>query len=190
MNPDGGTDSRIARLKNDPLDWGHSRKETYMIRKLIGAVAMTAMTATAALASGPDVAEVTVTADVAAITNERAASFWGNIAPDLQGAILARLVDRLSDDGATITVDVREIALANAFERAFQLEDAVLVGQVNVSHPTDNSIFDSYELSLSLEGGQIIDSSGQTIVVSGVDTPEAYQVLISRFADGVIERLD
>lgn len=161
-----------------------------MIRNLAGAVAITAMTATAALASGTDVAEVNVTVDVSAITNERAASFWGTLAPDLQGAILARLVDRLADDGATITVDVRELALANAFERAFQLEDAVLVGQVNVSHPTDNSVFDSYELSLSLEGGQIANEAGQIVRVSGIDTPEVYEALISRFAADVVERLD
>ena len=158
-----------------------------MLRNFISAAALTALAAGTALAS--DVAAVNVTADVAAISNERAASYWGNIAPDLQGAILARLVDRLSDDGVTITVDLREVALASAFERAFQIEDAVLVGQVNVSHPVDNSLFDSYELSLSLEGGQTVDALQQTIVVTGIDTPEAYETLINRFADGVIDRL-
>jgi hypothetical protein len=64
------------------------------------------------------------------------------------------------------------------------------VGQVNVSHPTDNSIFDTYELSLSLEGGQITNEAGQIIMVSGIDTPEVYQALISRFAADVVERLD
>jgi hypothetical protein len=164
--------------------------ETPVIRNPAGAAAVTAMTATAALASGTEVTEVNVTADVTAITNGRAAAFWANIAPDLEGAILARPVDRLADDGATITVDIRELALADAFERAFSLEDAVLGGQVNVSHPTDNTAFDSYEPSLSLEGGQLIDTAGQVIVVTGIDAPEAYATLVERFAQGVVERPD
>jgi len=161
-----------------------------MIRSLMTAAAVAALTAGTVFASDTTVSSVNVTADVSAIANERAAVFWVNIADDLQGAILARLVDKLGDDGATINVDVRELALANAFERSFNIADAVLVAQVNVSHPSDNTVFNSYELSLTLGSSYVTDAEGKVISITGVDTPEAYQTLVDRFADNVVERLN
>lgn len=161
-----------------------------MFRTLLGAALLSATAATAALATVETVAEVKVEADLTAISNERAAAYWATLPEDLQGAILARLTDKLGEEGATVSVDIREIELANAFEQAFDINDAVLVGQVNISDLNDNTAYDSYELSISLEGGQVVDASGNTIVVTGIDTPEAYRTLVDRFADGVVERLN
>jgi len=169
---------------------GRNRKDDTMFRTLLGAALLSATAATAALATVDTVAEVKVEADLTAISNERAAAYWATLTDDLQGAILARLTDKLAEEGATVSVDIREIELANAFERAFDISDAVLVGQVNISDLNDSTAYDSYELSVSLEGGQVVDAAGNTIVVTGIDTPEAYRTLVDRFADGVVERLN
>lgn len=161
-----------------------------MFRTLLGAALLSATAATAALATVDTVAVVKVEADLTAINNERAAAYWSTLTDDLQGAILARLADKLGEDGATVSIDIREIELANAFEQAFDMKNDVLVGQVNISDVNNNTSYDSYELSISLEGGQVVDASGNTLVVTGIDTPEAYRTLIDRFADGVVERLN
>ena len=135
-------------------------------------------------------AEVKVTADVTAIQNEKAAAYWSNIAADLQNAIVSRLVDRVAEGGATITIDLREVELASSFERAINASDAVLVGQVNVTDDNDNTNFNAYELSVSLGTAASVSADGTAYYFDTLDTPEAYQALVSSFADNVVKRLD
>lgn len=160
-----------------------------MFRHSIFALSFAVLAGTTALAAVEKISEVTVTADISAIKNEKAAAYWSNIAVDLQGAITSRLVDRIAEDGATITVDLREIELASSFERAINTSDAVLVGQVNVSDLNDNTNFNAYELSVSLGTAGAVSADGQTVVYDTLDTPDAYQALINSFANNVVERL-
>jgi hypothetical protein len=159
------------------------------MKTLLSAAAVAALMTLPAAATVERVQDVSVTADLTAIQNERAAGYWGTLAEDLQAAILARLTDRLADDGARIIIDIEEVALASAFERSLNLQDAVLVGQVAVTDNTDNANFNAYDLSVSLEGidGVIVD--GQ-IIASPFDVPETYQRLVDIFADQVVARLD
>lgn len=144
-----------------------------------------------AFADVDKVADVKVTADITAIENATAAAYWATLADDLQGAIAARLVDRTADEGATISVDIREVELNNAFDGGLNAADALLVGQVNVSDLTDNSNIDGYQLSVSLEGAQVIaPSAGGLVILSATDTPGAYRKLVDSFADGVVARLN
>ena len=161
-----------------------------MFRKSLIAVSMALLTGTQAMALVEKVAEVKVTADVTAIQNEKAAAYWSNIAADVQNAIVARLVDRVAEDGATITVDLREVELASSFERAINASDAVLVGQVNVSDDNDNTNFNAYELSISLGTAASVSADGKAYYFDTLDTPEAYQALVNAFADNVVERLN
>lgn len=161
-----------------------------MFRKSLMALSFAVLAGSTALASVEKVSEVTVTADVTAIQNVKAAAYWSNVATDLQNAIVARLVDRIADEGATITVDLREVELASSFERAINLSDAVLVGQVNVADKNDNTNFNAYELSVSLGTSPVVSADGTQLVFDSLDTPEAYQALISAFADSVVKRLD
>lgn len=161
-----------------------------MFRNTLIALSLAVLAGTTALAAVEKISAVTVTADITSIQNEKAAAYWSNVAGDLQDAILARLVDRIAEDGATITVDLREVELASSFERAIGVSDAVLVGQVNVSDVNDNTNFNAYELSVSLDSAASISVDGTTFYYEALDTPEAYQALVSSFADNVVKRLD
>ena len=79
--------------------------------------------------------------------------------------------------------------VANAFERELNLGDAVLVGQVNVNDQTDNSNYDAYELSVSLENAHVILAEGEVLRLSTTDTDETYRKLVDTFAEGVVSRL-
>lgn len=161
-----------------------------MFRKTSMMLLMATLAGSAALAAVEKISDVTVTADVTAIQNQKAAAYWTNVAADVQNAIVARLVDRIAEDGATITVDLREVELASSFERAINASDAVLVGQVNVTDLNDNTNFAAYELSISLGTAASVSADGQTFYYDTLDTPEAYMALVNAFADNVIKRLE
>jgi hypothetical protein len=161
-----------------------------MFRISMIAVTFAALAGTTSLAAVENIAEVNVTADITAIQNEKAAAYWSNVAADVQNAIVARLVDRIAEGGATINVDLREVELASSFERAVNASDAVLVGQVNVSDLDDNTAFNAYELSISLGTAATVSADGKAFFYDTLDTPEAYQALVNSFADNVVKRLD
>jgi hypothetical protein len=156
--------------------------------KTLAATALAGVLATAAFAEVDQIKNIDVTADLTSIQNEQAASFWANLEADLENAIASRVTDRTSNDGAEIIVDIREVELANAFERELNLGDAVLVGQVNIKDDTDNSNYDAYELTVSLETAQIVVPEGTVVVLSN-DTTGAYNRLVEAFAEGVVTRL-
>ncbi len=162
------------------------------MRKTILAAVMAVLAGTTAWATIDKVSEVEVTADLGAVQNEKAAAYWANLATDLQTAIATRVADRAvpaDARGARISVDIREVELANSFERTFNIADAVLVGQVLVKNPEDGSQDQAYQLSVSLQGAAV-DASGQPVVFTTLDTPEAYSALVNRFASEVVERLN
>lgn len=156
--------------------------------KTLAATAVVAVLSTSAFAAVDHIKKIDVTTDLTAIGNEKAATFWANLETDLENAIAARVTDRVADTGAEILVDIREVELASAFDRELNLGDAVLVGQVNIKDDTDNSNFDAYELSVSLENAQIVLPEGTFLVLS-TDTTGAYNRLVETFADGVVSRL-
>lgn len=145
------------------------------------------------------VAKIDATVDLSAVQNEQAATFWANLEADIENALAARLTARLAaeaptpnDDGkiegTQIGVDIREVELANAFERELNLGDAVLVGDVTINDDMDPSNADRYELTVTLENAKVIVPEGKTLVFS-TDTGEAYTRLVEAFADGVVSRL-
>lgn len=145
--------------------------------------------ASAAFAQDTMVQEVSVEADLTAVSNAQAAAYWTNAADDLENAIVARLVDRIADTGSKISIDIDELALSNSFQNQLGLEDAVLVGMVNVSNDTDNSKFDAYELTVTAQSAQAFAADGTVLEGAFTDTPEYYAALIAAFADGVVTRL-
>lgn len=161
-----------------------------MFRKSLFALSFALLAGTTALAAVEKISEVNVTADLTVIQNEKAAAYWSNVATDLQGAIVARLVDRIAEDGAKITIDLREVELGSSFERAINASDAVLVGQVNVSDLNDNTNFNAYELTISLGTAPSVSADGKSFFYDTLDTPEAYQALVNAFADNVVKRLE
>lgn len=133
--------------------------------------------------------DVSVETDITAIENTKAASYWANVSADIENAIAARLVDRTAEEGSEIKIDINELSLANSFQSALGLEDAVLVGQVNVINETDNAKYDAYELTISAKAAQAYGPDGLVLEGAFTDTPEYYAALVNAFADGVVTRL-
>ncbi len=132
---------------------------------------------------------VDVEADISAISNPAAAAYWTNVADDVENAIVARITDRTADDGVKISVDISEVELANAFENITNVADTRMVGTVNISSETDNSEFNSYELTVSVNEALPYFPPGTTVVMIQRDTPEYYKAMVEAFANAVIERL-
>lgn len=158
-----------------------------LFRTLMTTAALCA--ATAAVAQETMVKGIDVSVDITAVTNVQAAAYWTSTADDLENAIVARLVDRTAEQGSMITIDIDELSLANSFQNKLGLEDAVLVGKVNVSNEQDNSKFDGYELTVTAKTAQAYAPDGTVLDGAFTDTPEYYQALITAFADGVVSRL-
>lgn len=164
-----------------------------MFRKPLAVSAAALLLAMPTLAAVDQIAKIDVSADLSAVQNEAAAKYWGTLETDLEAAIAARVTERLAAEGETegaeILVDIREVELSNAFERSLNLGDAVLVGQVNIKDDTDNTNFDAYELSVSLETARVVLGEGQTLILGAQTTPETYQKLVDTFAESVVTRL-
>ena len=107
----------------------------------------------------------------------------------MQAAIAARLVDQIGETGSEIKIDVNELALTNSFQSSLGLEDAVLVGQVNIVNDSDNTKFDAYELTISAKSASAFGPGGMPLEGAFTDTPEYYAALVEAFADGVVTRL-
>ncbi len=158
-----------------------------MQAKTLLATALIAFALPAMAATG--VKDIKVTADIDAIQNPAAAKYWSNVAADLKDAIAARLVDRIDTNGATLAVDIDELALTNSFKSAMGMEDAVLSGQVNISSETDNSAFDAYKLSVTSKAAASFTDDGKPLQAAFTDTPEYYHAMIRAFADSVAQNL-
>ena len=135
------------------------------------------------------VRDIDVEADLSAIQNPAAAAYWTNIATDLENAIAARVTERTADDGVKISVDISEIELANAFENITNIADTRMVGAVHVTSETDNSKFNSYELTVTVNEALPYFPPGTNVVMIKRDTPEYYKAMVEAFADAVVNRL-
>lgn len=135
------------------------------------------------------VRDIDVTADISAISNPAAAAYWTNVADDVENAIVARITDRTADDGVKVSIDISEVELANAFENITNVADTKMVGQVNITSDTDNTEFNSYELTVSVNEAMPYFPPGTTIVMITRDTPEYYKAMVEAFADAVVKRL-
>lgn len=175
-------------------------------RMTLAASGLAALLSTAAMAEVDEIRDIDVTADLSAVKNEAAAQYWSTLETDLEGAIAMRVTDLIAtegslegrgataDDGAVaqegtrVLIDIRDVELTTAFERAMNRGDAVLVGQVTIVDQADNSNADGYELSVSLETAGVIVPEGQTLVLNA-DDRVTYHLLVDAFAQAVVDRL-
>ncbi|MCU0828154.1 MAG: hypothetical protein MUE52_12285 [Tabrizicola sp.] len=147
--------------------------------------------ATAAFAQNSDrIKEITVDMDMTAIVNPEAAKRFGTLATDLQGAIAARLADRIGEEGRELTVDISEAELSDAFTGAMGLAESKLVGLVHVTDENDNTHFNTYKLTVTIDQARAFfppETDEATLTASS----DAYYVsLISAFAEAVAVRID
>ena len=145
--------------------------------------------AQAAMAADVRIKDVQVEADLSAVTNPQAATYWKNIGPDLESAIAARLGAAASDEGSDIKIDIDEVSLANSFQNQLGIADSVLGGSVRVTSTNAIDDAESYDLKVSIETANAFLPDGAVPATSFTDAPEYYTALINAFADGVVRRL-
>lgn len=161
-----------------------------MIRTTLAAALAASLFSGAAFADeNTQIRDVDVEADIAAISNPAAATYWTNVADDLENAIVARITNRTADDGVKISIDISEVELANAYENVTNIAETKMVGQVNITSETDNTEFNSYELTVSVEEALPFFPPGTTVVMITRDTPEYYKAMVEAFAESVVNRL-
>lgn len=151
-------------------------------------LAATFFVATSATAMTP-VGSVSVDVDLAAIQNERAATYWTDIADDLETALVARLTDQLSEDGASVSIDIDELSIANTFESTFGWEESFLTGDVLIADVNDQSAYENYTLKVSFEQAIVYMPENVDLSTLATDSPHYYQSMIAAFADNVVEKL-
>ncbi len=135
------------------------------------------------------VREVEVTADMDALQNSAAAAHWTNLSADLENAIVGALVGRTGEEGAKITVDIDEVELANSYQSSIGTADSRLVGDVAVTHDSDNTKFDAYELTVTFEDAGPFFLPGTDLTAITTDSQEYYDAMIATFADHVVRNL-
>ena len=161
-----------------------------MIRNsFAGLFLATALVLPAMAQDAPTVKSIDVTVDIAAVKNEAAAKYWGQLETDLEGAILAKVQPQIADDGIDISIDISEVELSNGFQEVIGIADTRLVGAVKMTHASDNSRFDTYELTVDVNAATPLLPEGFVLSTATVDTKEYYDAMINAFADGVVKRL-
>ena len=101
-----------------------------MLHRTLAATLAATFLATATLAQEPTtVREVDVEVDLGAIANPAAATYWTNVADDLENAIVARITDRTDPEGVRIPTDIEEVSLASPYEYRTESADTHLIGQ-------------------------------------------------------------
>ena len=154
-------------------------------------VLVSILVATGAFAEESDrIKEITVEMDLTAIVNPLAAKRFGTLATDLQGAIAARLVDRIGEEGRKLSVDISEAELSNAFTEAAGLAETKLVGLVHVTDENDNTHFNTYTLTVTVENARVFFPVGLDETTLTATSDVYYSALISAFAEAVAVRID
>lgn len=161
-----------------------------MIRNTFAGLFLASALVVPALAQDtPTVKSIDVTLDMAAVQNAQAAAYWGTLEADLEGAILARVQPQIADDGVDISIDISEVELSNGFQEVVGIADTRLIGSVKMTHLTDNSRFDAYELTVDVNAAMPLLPEGFVMATATVDTKEYYDAMITAFANGVVNRL-
>lgn len=161
-----------------------------MLRKTIAASLFTTFLATFPLAAETMVKEVAVQADLQAVQNATAAKRWATLSDDLENAIVARLVDRIADDGVKVSVEIDSVELATTLQSAAGVAESKLTGKVNITSLTDNSSFDSYDLTVEFAQAGPLFLPDVDLTAITTDSKEYYDAMVSAFADKVVEKLD
>lgn len=161
-----------------------------MIRTLLSTTLLALVAATSTGFAATMVKEIEVSADLTAIKNPLAATYWTDLSDDVENAIVARLTDRISEDGVSISIDLSEVELSNSFQEALNIADTSLVADVKVSSDTDNSAHNTYNLTVNINQAMLFLPEGTDVSQLSQDSTEYYDALINAFADAVVVRLD
>ncbi len=141
-----------------------------------------------AIAATP-IQSVSVDVDLNAIQNAKAANYWTDVADDLEEEIVSRVTDIVDEKGASLSIDIDEVSLANSFERTFGWEENFMVGDVLISNPFDNSQHEFYTLKVSFEQAKAYFPENTDFEAITSDSPDYYESMIDAFAENVVSKL-
>ena len=142
----------------------------------------------------PEGGTVEVEVDRDAIATAAAGTRWNDLSDDMENALAARLVNSpfmTENPNTAIRIDIDELSLASTLQAAAGVTDTALEGTVNVMHPTNNTVFDTYDLSVRFgeaDPSYAPEGTDMATVTAGSDAH--YLTLVNSFADRVVERLD
>lgn len=135
------------------------------------------------------VQSVEVDVDLDAIKNAKAASYWTEVADDLENEIVARLTSQVDEKGASVSIDIDEVALANTFESTFGWQENYLIGDVLISNPLNTTDHQFYTLKVSFEQAKAYLPETVDFSTMSSDSPYYYKSMVDAFADHVVAKL-
>jgi hypothetical protein len=135
------------------------------------------------------VKSVDVETDISAIENPAAATYWTSVSDDLENAIVARITEQISKDGVDVSIDISEVELSSGFEDVLGVADTKLVGRVKMTHASDNTRFETFDLSVDVNSAMPYLPEGIDVTVVPASAPEFYEAMINAYAQAVVDRL-
>lgn len=162
-----------------------------MFRKAIAPALLGALLAVPAFAQDlPMIKSIDVQTSLNDLNNPEAAAYWQTLDADLEAAIAAQLVGRLADQGMDIKIDMSEVELANYFQAAVGSAETKLQGTVNVIDMNNNSNFETFDLTVTMDQALPMMPAGTDITVIPPTSTEVYAGVVAAFAKAVADRID
>lgn len=161
-----------------------------MFRDILAASRTTTVLATAPTFAATVVKEVEVNPKLDAIENTTAGQRWATHSDDLEDAIVTRLVDRISDEGGKVRVDIESVELASSLQSAVGAAEPKPTGRVVVT--TDNATVISrvYDFSVFFAQAGPFFLPGTDLTAIATDRGEYCDGMIAAFEDHVVQGLD
>jgi hypothetical protein len=135
------------------------------------------------------ISDVSVQADLAAVTSRSAVGYWSHLSDDLETAIATEFAGRIDPEGKKITVDVDEISLASPFASGATAETARLSGRVNLIN-VDGTNAASYDVTATAQDVATYLPPGSSLVTISPTSAEYYRAVVQAFAAGTRTTLD
>ena len=133
------------------------------------------------------ISTINVTTDLQSISNAESVRYWQSLDEDLEAALATEFLGSIDQQGALLTVDVDEIALADAHASQFGGEDSRLAGQAALADPVTEEIIQVYDVSATTREAASMLSGTDGVVTISPDSDEFYSALVQAFARGVAE---
>lgn len=156
--------------------------------KMLLGVGVIGLMGTTALASDLTFYEVDVSADLTVIEDAEAAAFWNTLETDLESRLLSLLADQIAEEGARLVVNVESFAIDEPLA-PFVIENAALSGRVHVIDLNNNANFESFELSVRLEGMTAQTDDGTVVAMAELPADVIYTTLVDSFAENIATRV-
>ena len=135
------------------------------------------------------ISDVSVEADLPAVTSRSAVAYWSHLSDDLKTAIATEYAGSIDPQGKKIDVDVDEISLSTPFATGATTETARLSGRVNLIN-VDGTNAASYDVTATAQDVATYLPPGSDIVKLSPTSAEYYRAVVQAFAAGTRTTLD